>query len=69
MKIRGNTYTMILPEGNMERFLKEKTSRRAFLRRGCLFLASFGIYPGLFDLLTKKAWAKMGTQSLRVITG
>ncbi|UCG64264.1 MAG: AmmeMemoRadiSam system radical SAM enzyme [Deltaproteobacteria bacterium] len=49
----------------MERFLKEKTSRRAFLRRGCLSLASFGIYHGLFDLLTKEACGKESTVSLR----
>ena len=51
--------------GNIERFLKEKTSRRTFLRSGCLFLTYLGIYPGLFDLLTKKVWAQDGTPPLR----
>jgi len=49
----------------MEKFLKEKASRRAFLTKGCLFLTSFGIFPGFFDSLTKKAWAKRDTLSLR----
>ena len=56
---------MVLLEENMERFLREEGSRRAFLRRGSLFLTSFGICSGSFDLLTKKAWAKGGTPSLR----
>ena len=45
----------------MERFLKEKASRRAFLTKGCLFLTSFGIYPDFFDLLAKKAWVRPKT--------
>ena len=49
----------------MERFLKEKASRRAFLTKGCLFLTSFGIYPDFFDLLTKKAWVRPKTCRFR----
>ena len=45
--------------------ISKKTSRRGFLRRACLFLTSFGIYPVFSDLLTKKAWAKRSTLFLR----
>ena len=42
-----------------------QVSRRAFLQRGCLYLTCFGIYPGLFDSWTKKAWAKKEKRALR----
>ncbi|MCK4825432.1 twin-arginine translocation signal domain-containing protein, partial [bacterium] len=40
-------------------FFGDKTSRRDFLKKGCLFLACLGGSLGLLDLLTKKAWAKV----------
>ena len=49
----------------IERFFKEKISRRDFLKRGCLFLVSLGLSLGALSLLTKKGWANMKTSSLR----
>ena len=49
----------------IESFFKEKISRRDFLKRGCLFLASLGLSLGALSLLTKKGWANMKTSSLR----
>ena len=43
----------------------DRITRRAFLRRGFLLLTSFGVYPGLFGLSSKKVLAKKGTPSLR----
>ncbi len=45
----------------IERFFKEKISRRDFLKKGSLFLASLG----LLNVSTKKVWAKMRKSSLR----
>ena len=49
----------------MERFFGDKTSRRDFLKKGCLFLACLGGSLGLLDLLTKKAWPTIKTFPLR----
>ncbi|MCK4591098.1 MAG: twin-arginine translocation signal domain-containing protein, partial [Candidatus Latescibacteria bacterium] len=49
----------------MERFFGDKTSRRDFLKKGCLFLACLGGSLGLLDLLTKKAWPAIKTSPLR----
>lgn len=49
----------------MHNFFKEKASRRTFLGKGCLFLASLGVYPGLSGLLSKDVWAKGRTPPLR----
>ena len=49
----------------MEGLFREKTSRRTFLRRGCLFLTSLGICPGLFVSSSQKVLAKRDAPSLR----
>ncbi len=54
----------ILEYSSMERLFKENISRRDFLKRGCLFLAFLGLFPGLFGF-TKKSKEKMEKSSLR----
>ena len=49
----------------MLKSLKEKVSRREFLRKGVLFLASLGAFVGLSGLLSRKVLAKVKTLGLR----
>lgn len=49
----------------MQSFFKEKISRRDFLKKGFLFLATLGLSLGSLSLLAKKGWTKMKTPSLR----